>query len=57
MVSPSPSVVKLNVDAVTSANPAFLVVVARDSSSFSLNCWAKRSPFLDPCIVEASAIA
>ena len=47
-LAPSPNVVKLNVDAATSANAAFLAVVARDSSGSILNCWAKRSPFLHP---------
>uniref|UniRef100_A0A2N9I849 RNase H type-1 domain-containing protein n=1 Tax=Fagus sylvatica TaxID=28930 RepID=A0A2N9I849_FAGSY len=57
-LAPSPNVVKLNVDAATSANAAYLAVVARDSSGSILNCWAKRSHlFLTPCITEASAIA
>ena len=42
-LAPSPNVVNLNVDAATSANAAFLAVVARDSSGSILNCWAKRS--------------
>ena len=42
-LAPFPNVVKLNVYAATSANTAFLAVVARDSSGSILNCWAKRS--------------
>ena len=55
-IPPPPNVVKMNVDAALVGTEATLAAVARDSSRTIFNCWTKRLPTFDPCIVEATAI-
>ena len=54
---PPPNTVKLNVDAVVSDSVASLAVLARDFDGNILKCWAKRISLVDPCVVEAIALA
>ena len=44
-------------DAVVSDSVASLAVLARDFDGNILKCWAKRISLVDPCVVEAIALA
>ena len=54
--APPPGAIKLNVDAATLRDKAFIAVIARDYGGSIIKAWAKQTVHLDPTVAEASAI-